>query len=276
MLLTSFDVWTRQYARGRTYFTVPKLRRERLGQAPEPGCLYDVAYNDVDLKPSDPPRSPEMTMRQKYSFDLDYFQRFIAIERNRARKSVAAAGGRVYRPAQEYLRVLLGMHLEVHPGALIPKDLLSGPFESEDDGSITVGQEKAQRLFWLVRGGACLQEDQTWESTRDGFKAILQLIKGSADAGTCHGDGESKLTLATQLVFLFSLLGVFASQWPKCTFSRAPTLVDNTVQTRAHAWRNRCPPNQPRPCHSPDEYVSEKLKAAVRTGRNRYNASRPG
>ncbi|KAJ4416932.1 hypothetical protein N0V82_006482 [Gnomoniopsis sp. IMI 355080] len=216
MLLTSFDVWIRQHSRGRSYFTVPRMSEERLRQPPEPGSLYDQVYNDIDLGASNSIRRPDMTMRQKFAFDLVNFQNFIASQRMDARINAATTGGQVYSPAQDYLRALLGMHLEVHPGAAIPNDLLAGPFESEEDGSIAVGQEKAQRLFWLARGGACLQQHQTWEATRDGFKAILQLIKGSANEGTSIEEVEKRLTLATSLFFLFSLLGVFASQWPKC------------------------------------------------------------
>lgn len=216
MLLASFDIWIRQHACDRTYFTVPKLVEERLRQATEPGSLYDRAYNGMDVGPSDTSRSPNMTMRQKFAFDLQSFQDFVATQRLHARTNPATTGGQIYSQAQDYLRALLGMHLEVQPGAAIPNDLLLGPFESEDDGSIAVGEEKAQRLFWLVRGGACLQKDQTWEATRDGFMAILQLIRGSTDEGISPPDSEKKLMLATQLFFLFGLLGVFDSQWPEC------------------------------------------------------------
>lgn len=197
------------------------MTEERLSQGPEPGSLYDAAYNNTAPGCSG---SPKMTMRQKFAFDLECFHDFVATERMRARANPASHGCRVYNPTQDYLRALLGIHLEVQPGAAIPNDLLSGPFESEDDGTLDVGEEKAQRLFWLVRGGACLQEDQTWETTRDGFKAILQLIKGSTDEGISPLEGEKRLTLATQLFFLFSLLGVFSLQWPKCTFPPPPSM----------------------------------------------------
>lgn len=217
MLLASFDVWIRKHSLGRTYFNVPRMNEERLWQAPDPGSLYDRAYCVIERSPSDTLHSPNMTMRQKFVFDLENFEDFVTIQRIRARSNVATVGGQVYSPAQEYLRALLGMHLEVHPGAAIPNDLLAGPFEAEDDGSIILGQEKAHRLFWLARGGACLQGDQTWEATRDGFKAILQLITGSMDVIISTHESEKRLNLATQLFFLFSLLGVFALQWPKCT-----------------------------------------------------------
>lgn len=216
MLLDSFDVWIRKHSFGRTYFTVPRMSDERLSQAPEPGSLYDRAYRETERSPLDTLHSPNMTMRQKFAFDLQNFEDFITIQRMRARHHAATTGGRFYSPPQEHLRALLGMHLEVHPGAAIPNNLLAGPFEAEDDGSIVLGQEKAHRLFWLARGGACLQGDQTWEATRDGFKAILQLITGSMDVRMSTHEVENRLALATQLCLLFSLLGVFALQWPKC------------------------------------------------------------
>lgn len=228
MLLASFDVWIRKHSSGRAYFTVPRMSEERLCQAPEPGSLYDRVYRMIERSPSDTLHSPNMTMRQKLAFDLENFEDFITTQRMRARSNATTIGGQVYSPAQEYLRALLGMHLEVHPGAAIPNDLLAGPFEAEDDGSIVLGQEKAHRLFWLARGGVCLQGNQTWEATRDGFKAILQLITGSMDVIISTHESEKRLTLATQLFFLFSLLGVFALQWPKCT---ALPPANNIVET---------------------------------------------
>ncbi|CAN8100660.1 unnamed protein product [Discula destructiva] len=218
MLLSSYDIWIRQHARRRAYFTIPKLSEERLGQPPEPGSVYDVAHNAIySISPSDAPRSPHMSMRQKFGFDLENFQRFVADAEE--------------TDPRNHLRALLGMHLETHPGAVIPDDLLSGPFESEDDGSIAEGHEKAQRLFWLVRGGACLQGEQTWEVTRDGFKAILQLVRASAYKDVSHADGERRLTLAMQLFLLFDILGVFESQWPRYILETNLGVVTGLIPT---------------------------------------------
>ncbi|ROW16529.1 hypothetical protein VPNG_02836 [Cytospora leucostoma] len=191
MLLTSFDVWIRQQSKGRVYFRIPELKQDRLQMFSQTGSLYEKAY--IDAEPvNNTNSSSTMTMREKLAFDHSNFEALI---------SYTGADEPAHIPLRGmtyHLRAILGMHLEVHPGAKIPMDLLSGPFESED-GVIDMGTEKMHRLFWLVRGGACLQEDQTWEVTRNGFKQILQL------------------ELAARLLTLFDLLGVFDTQlhWPR-------------------------------------------------------------
>lgn len=230
MLLTSFDVWIRQHAARRAYFTIPQLKKERLADAPRPGSLYDRAYITAD---DDDESTSTMTMREKLAFDFDCFLRYIMPPSTDAH---AFSGRQPLRIHGDRLRALLGTHLEVHPGTKIPMSLLSGPFES-DDGSIDMGVEKMQRLFWLVRGGACLQEDQTWEATRTGFQHIMQLVAnaGPRDASDDYveppsGQGEvvsssppppatttplEKLKLAAGLVALFDFLGIFDAQWPR-------------------------------------------------------------
>lgn len=241
MLLTSFDVWIRQHANGRAYFTIPQLKMERLSRSPQPGSLYDRAYNTLiesdarsSSSSSSPPNPALMDMREKLFFDLDVFQGCISCP-------VTESGGlppgyTIITLGIFYSRALLGSHLEVHPGTIIPDDLLAGPFESGDDdnyddddnddddgggnrgGDVGVGEEKMERLFWLVRGGVCLQEEQTWEVTREGFYAMLELIKGTNKAGTNMNNEEIKrrLELAARLFTLFQILGVFSLQWPKC------------------------------------------------------------
>lgn len=230
MLLTSFDVWIRQHAAREVYFTIPQLKKERLADAPRPGSLYNRAYIAAE---DDDGSASIMAMREKLAFDFDCFLRYIMppitdTNASSSRKPLRIHGDR--------LRALLGTHLEVHPGTNIPTSLLSGPFES-DDGSIDVGVEKMQRLFWLVRGGACLQEDQTWEATRAGFQHILQLVANAGardpsddDVEPPSGQGEAvssspppppttspleRLKLAAGLVALFDFLGVFDAQWPR-------------------------------------------------------------
>lgn len=215
MLLNSFDVWVRQHAQGRTYFTIPELKEERLEFMPQPGSLYDQAYNmDSVQDPDEIQHSSTMTMRSKLSFDLGMFQRRISIREHLPKPSAPAS---LSVDDATYLQALLSSHLEVHPGTSIPYDLLSGPFESED-GDIQMGEEKMLRLFWLVRGGACLQQDQTWEVTRQGFREILQLIKGW-DIGTVEdAEAHRRVQLAWRLFVLFGILGVYENQWPKCEF----------------------------------------------------------
>lgn len=60
------------------------------------------------------------------------------------------------------------VYTDVHPRTRIPNDLITGPW--------TIEMEK--RLFWLVRGGAQLQSDQTWELTVAGLRSCLPTIPG--------------------------------------------------------------------------------------------------
>ncbi|KAK7742877.1 Eisosomes component [Diaporthe eres] len=231
VLLLSFDVWIRQHAAGRAYFTIPQLKKERLADVPRPGSLYDRAY--ITAADGDESAST-MTMREKLGFDSDCFLRYIMPP---STDSNAFPDRQPLRILGDRLRALLGTHLEVHLGTKVPTSLLSGPFES-DEGSIEMGIEKMQRLFWLVRGGACIQEDQTWEATRTGFQHILQLVAnaGAQDPSgdydeppSGQGEAESsspppppapttpleRLKLAAGLLALFDFLGIFDAQWPR-------------------------------------------------------------
>ncbi|ROW10569.1 hypothetical protein VMCG_01913 [Cytospora schulzeri] len=253
MLLTSFDVWIRQQSKGRAYFHIPELKQERLRMVPQPGSLYERAYIDETAAdddgdnddPANSSSSTTMTMREKLAFDLVNFETLVSYSSS----APNVPAGQIYIRDNPYrLRAMLGMHLEVHPGARVPGDLLAGPFES-DDGDVGVGVEKMERLFWLVRGGACLQEDQTWEVTREGFKQILRLIKadvikseGGDDDHEQKEEGSDKeddntsttistttttnnndtsmnerLELAARILALFNLLGVFDTplHWPR-------------------------------------------------------------
>lgn len=197
---------------------------------PRAGSLYDRAY--VASDGDDDESASVMAVREKLGFDFECFVRYTLPPSS---DSGALPGRQPLRFLGDRLRALLGTHLEIHPGTKIPTTLLSGPFESED-GTITLGVEKMQRLFWLVRGGACLQEDQTWESTREGFQQILQLIAnaGARNSIDDHekppsGQGEptsspppgpapapvERLKLAAGLLALLDFLGVFDAQWPR-------------------------------------------------------------
>ncbi|KKY38749.1 putative actin cortical patch protein [Diaporthe ampelina] len=229
IILSSLDVWIRQHAAGRAYFTIPQLKKERLADAPRSGSLYDRAYITAD---NDDESASTMTMREKLGFDFDCFLRYILPPNT---DSNGPSGRQPLRILGDRLRALLGTHLEVHPGTKIPMALLSGPFESES-GAIDTGVEKMQRLFWLVRGGACLQDDQTWETTRTGFQHILELIanvgareplddydeptSGQREAASSPPPPPpttplERLKLAAGLLALFDFLGVFDAQWPR-------------------------------------------------------------
>lgn len=184
--------------------------------APQPGSLYDRAYN-TGTQTLNGPDLRTMPMREKLNLDLRLFS-----DRFSAPIPGTSASGAVTETNDFYLQALLTMHLEIHPGTTIPDDVLAGPFES-DEGDVEMGEEKMCRLFWLVRGGACLQDEQMWEVTRQGFKEILQLIKGADTVAMGEEDVVRRLQLASRLVALFGILGVFARQWPKCErFSLLP------------------------------------------------------
>lgn len=250
MLLDSFDVWIRQHARGRAYFTIPELKEARLGFMPQPGSLFDQAYNIDLLGAPGEAQCNTMAMRSKLSFDLGMFQRRFSSWEHLPRPS---APGSLSVDDATYLQALLSSHLEVHPGTSIPDDVLSGPFESED-GDVQVGEEKMLRLFWLVRGGSCLQQDQMWEVTRQGFREILQLIKG-AEAGTVKDEEATRrVQLAWRLFALFGVLGVYQNQWPKCEcFYPTPPPLPATLVPRQNVCNHDGRTDFSRCRHHPNE-----------------------
>lgn len=258
VLLKSYDVWIRQHSRGRVYFTVPRLKAERLAQAPQPGSLYDRAYNTSPDAPANGPDFTTMTMAEKLTFDFGMFQNQLSTP------AALPESGPLHRRLQQvedegqYLRSLLGTHLEVHPGTALPDDLLRGPFETED-GDVQIGVEKMHRLFWLVRGGACLQEDQLWEVTREGFREILQLVNPARP-----GDEETvtrRVELARRLFVLFGVLSVFKKQWPKCTWPSLslPSFTDQKAH-RTHSSGCRYPPD----AHSAGQNTSQSVGPRLR------------
>lgn len=230
ILLESFNVWIRQHANGRPYF-FPAIHDD--GAEGLQGEEDNVILG---------------SMESKFHYDTGFFASKIA-DQLLSEWSLSAND---FADMAINCCALLGQHLEVNPGAMIPDDLLAGPFffSSDDDepeqqqqqhdggdesdngrGSFHVDGEKYERLFWLVRGGACLQEDQTWEVSREGFRAILELIKEVANRGealnsrgadTAYASAEGALKLAAGLFVLFNVLGVFSNQWPKCESLSTP------------------------------------------------------
>lgn len=226
ILLESFNVWIRQHANGRPYF-FPAVHDDGAEGLQE-------EEDNVILG----------SMESKFHYDTGFFASKIA-DQLLSEWSLSAND---FADMAVNCCALLGQHLEVNPGAMIPDDLLAGPFffSSDDDepeqqqhqhqhdvenevengrGSFHVDGEKYERLFWLVRGGACLQEEQTWEVSREGFRAILELIKEVAKreevlnyrgVDTDYASAEGMLKLAAGLFVLFNVLGVFSNQWPKC------------------------------------------------------------
>lgn len=242
MLLESFNVWIRQHANGRPYFAFPADDALEGLEAKD----YFI-FND---------------MSAKFYHDVGWFSPVVETQLL-SNWSLSAAD---FETMAVDCRAFLGQHLEVNPGTLIPDDLLVGPFffsddESEQDdadadadgvggggggGAFELYEEKYERLFWLVRGGACLQEEQTWEVSREGFRAILELIKAVAQRREAPGSqGASLLEVSTKvlevaagLFVLFDVLGVFSVQWPKCkspTNSEA-TLNQDMARGTNHLW----------------------------------------
>lgn len=212
MMLESFNVWIRQHANGRPYFSFPP--RQSNNDDPEDLDEEKFIFND---------------MKSKFHYDTGFFST-ITGELLSGRSLISSD----FEDMAFDCRAVLGKHLEVNPGAMIPDDLLAGPFFSDgsehdvDDGGLSMDGEKHERLLWLVRGGACLQEEQTWEVSREGFRAILELIKEAAkrgeglerDSGSATCSTQGMLKLAAGLFVLFDVLGVFSAQWPKCKFQQ--------------------------------------------------------
>lgn len=225
LLLESFNVWIRQHANGRPYFSPAALD----GDGTE-----GLAGEEV--------RVILGNMKSKFQYDAWFFASNMA-------QTPLGHWNWCHSEMALSCRALLGQHLEINPGALIPDDLLAGPFfHNKDDGNesetnqeqergvegkqkykkgpFAMGVEKFERLFWLVRGGARLQAEQTWETSHEGFQAILKLIVEIANkeekasdlrgVDAAYASEEGLLKLAAGLFQLFNILGVFGSQWPLC------------------------------------------------------------
>ncbi|XXH02574.1 magnesium ion transporter [Hypoxylon texense] len=98
---------------------------------------------------------------------------------------------------EEYFRmrgVLPFTHLAryVHKKTRIPDSLFLSPFD----------EESLQKLFWVIRGGALLAEDQTWELTHEAYRRAV------AD------DWPSSGRISMTMVRLLYLAGAF-KKWPK-------------------------------------------------------------
>lgn len=78
--------------------------------------------------------------------------------------------------------------IEVHKFTKIPDALISGPWN----------ENSFQKLFWLVRGGARLSSDQTWELTCEGFNNAI----------------SDQYAFNMNVIHLFHHLDVF-KKWPE-------------------------------------------------------------
>lgn len=190
--------------------------------APQPGSCYDKAYNNVvsrEVKPQTFSSSTTMSLDGKLAFDFQHFRdNCIYMQTAFADESPQSRfARRELERHRQFMGALLGTHIEVHPGVTIPDRLLAGPYESETgDGNLDIGERKMHLLFWLVRGGARFQAEQTWESSREGFKAILQLVTRVQAGKTASKVVKRRVTLAMQFLCLFTTLDIFERFWPKC------------------------------------------------------------
>ncbi|KAI5925786.1 hypothetical protein F4810DRAFT_708299 [Camillea tinctor] len=108
--------------------------------------------------------------------------------------------------------------IEVHPNTRIPDFLLMGPWN----------EEALQKLFWLVRAGARLSPDQTWELTLQGFHNAIDDANPSTT-------GSLNLTVLR----LFDILKAFET-WPQYIRQEeydkidrmSSTLLDSSKETR--------------------------------------------
>lgn len=223
MMVLSLNVWIRQNSHGRPYFTVPELKEERLHMAPQPGSRYDKAYNNLVSEEVIPhtfsSSSATMSLDEKLAFDLQHFREHCIYMQSAFDDEPPQSrfARRELQRHSQFMGSLLGAHIEVHPGVTIPERLLTGPYESEaGDGNLDVGERKMHLLFWLVRGGARFQVEQTWESSREGFKAILQLVTRLQVGRTASEVVKRRVMLAMQLLCLFTTLNIFERFWPKC------------------------------------------------------------
>ncbi|PSR93853.1 hypothetical protein BD289DRAFT_428496 [Coniella lustricola] len=233
-LTASLNVWIRQNSHGRPYYTVPKLKYERLSIAPEPGSLYDNAYNSA-ASSQDAAQTMHMTMDDKLAFDLEYYREDCTHLHNVFRHYGFSSGDSRNRSAKcemhgHIISAIFGTHIEVHPGVTIPDRLLAGPFESKlEDGNLDMGEQKMRLLFWLVRGGARFQADQTWESSREGFNAMLQLVTRIQEDETPPEVVDRRAALAIQLLRLFNTLNIFEVFWPQYILETTLSHVTNLV-----------------------------------------------
>ncbi|KAK4194597.1 hypothetical protein QBC40DRAFT_259859 [Triangularia verruculosa] len=104
-------------------------------------------------------------------------------------------------------------YLDLHPLTPVPDRLLKGPFDLQ----------KTKLLFWLVRGGARILPQHSWEVTRVGFEQIMSL----------EGDN---ITLAPYLLFFYHRLGVFEwGHWPDFVLQEKADWLDEMLRKVSRA-----------------------------------------
>lgn len=91
----------------------------------------------------------------------------------------------------------------VHPDTRIPESLLLTPWDNE---------ESLQKLFWLVRGGARLSPDQTWELT---YVSWQNALSGGPHSQTSGSPSNINFTA----IRLLDHLGI-CQDWPRHLLDR--------------------------------------------------------
>ncbi|KAI0097946.1 hypothetical protein GGR51DRAFT_450263 [Nemania sp. FL0031] len=134
MILDCRDMWVRRYARTRPFEYIPLW-----GDPIEPSSYIDsgITVGDSNIKEA----------RCYFYHDYNAF-RNVEHETPCSRKMEYRLG---HSP---------DTWIEVHRSAEIPDHLITGPW---DEGSL-------EKFFWLVRAGAQLSPNQTWEVTQEGFR----------------------------------------------------------------------------------------------------------
>ncbi|KAK3389018.1 hypothetical protein B0T20DRAFT_91866 [Sordaria brevicollis] len=101
---------------------------------------------------------------------------------------------------------------DINPDTKIPNHLLANP--------VRQGWESVKFLYWLVRGGATLGGEQTWELTKLGYERLMShpdhppSSSHNPSQQHDHSQEERELQSLTCLR-LFSILGIFdSSHWP--------------------------------------------------------------
>ncbi|CAJ2504230.1 Uu.00g116240.m01.CDS01 [Anthostomella pinea] len=164
-ILDCFDLWVRRHARDRPFEHIK---------------IWGNSESADDGATAESSDGTSKVREAKYYFLHDYHA-FRQVEEHETSATAAA-----------YLQELApASWIEVHRDTRIPDDLLTGPWNDE----------ALQKLFWLVRAGARLSPEQTWEITQEGFQ--------NAVSDTKPPTGNLNLTV----IRLLDILGAFKT-WP--------------------------------------------------------------
>lgn len=181
MILDCWDIWVRRYARNLAFEYFP------LWGNPTRPISYMGSNDTVGIS----------RIKESRCYFYHDYSAFRNVEHQSAYSEEAE-----YRLAHRP-----NTWIEVHRLTKIPDSLISGPW---DEGSL-------QKFFWLVRAGARLSPDQTWEVTREGFlNAIADRYAPNMTA-----------------IRLLHSLGAF-QDWPKYVKEEEFDKIENSKPTLNH------------------------------------------